>query len=76
MLQPYTVVVNYNGEYFLQRKTHSENKREEEEEEMVPVDLSLEAKETVKTHLCLCAWQQADLVYTQPRRPNNIFQRR
>lgn len=30
-----------------------------EEEDVVPADLSLEAKETVKSHLCLCAWQQA-----------------
>ena len=43
---------------------------------MVPADLSLEAKETVKSHLCLCAWQRADLVYTPPWKPNNIFQRR
>lgn len=46
------------------------------EEEMVPVDLLHEAKETGKSHLCLCVWQQADPVYTQPWRPNNIFQRR
>lgn len=30
-------------------------------EEMFPVDLSLQAKETVKAHLCLCTWQPADL---------------
>lgn len=58
------------------QQTEREQEQEEEEEEMVPADLSLEAKETVKAHLCLCAWQQADLVNTQPWRPNNIFQRR
>lgn len=36
----------------------------EKEEEMFLADLSLEAEETVKTHLCLCAWQRVELVYT------------
>jgi len=65
--------LHWGGDFLQCGRTREQEK---EREEVVPADLALEARETEKSHLCLSAWQQPDLVYTWPWRPNNIFLRR